>query len=70
MCLIFSFDFWRDRSFREMTDMIFIDIDTVSVWHTLTMIVHEYMSTEYTGTYVQVQEYMSTEYTGTGVQGT
>ena len=53
-----------------MTDMIFIDIDTESVWHTLTMRVHEYMSIEYTGTYVQVHEYMSTEYTGTGVHGT
>ena len=50
--------------------MIFIDIDTESVWHTLTMRVHEYMSIEYTGTYVQVHEYMSTEYTGTGVHGT
>ena len=70
MCLIFSFDFWRDRSFREMTDMFVIDMVAVAEWRTLTGIVHEYMSTEYTGTYVQVQEYMSTEYTGTGVQGT
>ena len=52
MCLIFSFDFWRDRSFREMTDMIFVDIDTVSVWHTLTMRVHEYLC-------AGVQEYRS-----------
>ena len=52
MRLIFSFDFWRDRSFREMTDMIFIDIDTVSVWHTLTMRVHEYLC-------AGVQEYRS-----------
>ena len=55
MCLIFSFDFWRDRSFREMTDMIFIDIDTVSVWHTLTMRVHEYLC-------AGVQEYRVNEY--------
>ena len=40
----------------------------VAEWRTLTGIVHEYMSTEYTGTYVQVHEYMSTEYTGTYVQ--
>ena len=53
MCLIFSFDFWRDRSFREMTDMIFIDIDTVAVWHTLTRRVHEYLC-------AGVQEYSST----------
>ena len=31
MCLIFSFDFWKDRSFREKTDMNVIDIDKVSV---------------------------------------
>ena len=42
---IFSFVFLRDRSFREKTDVIFIDIDTVSVWHRLTMIVDEYLST-------------------------
>ena len=52
MRLIFSFDFWRDRSFRELTDMIFIDIDTVSVWHILTMRVHEYLC-------AGVQEYRS-----------
>ena len=52
MRLIFSFDFWRERSFRDMTDMIFIDIDTVSVWHTLTMRVHEYLC-------AGVQEYRS-----------
>ena len=33
-----------------MTDMIFMDIDIVSVWHRLTMIVHEYMSTWVQGT--------------------
>ena len=38
MRLIFSFDFWRDKSFRERTDVIFIDIDTVSVWHILIFI--------------------------------
>ena len=62
MCLIFSFDFWRDRSFREMTDMIFIDIDTVSVWHTLTRRVHEYLCAgvqEYRS--IGVREYVSTE---------
>ena len=62
MCLIFSFDFWRDRSFREMTDMIFIDIDTVAVWHTLTRRVHEYLCAgvqEYSS--IGVREYMSTE---------
>ena len=37
------FDFWRDRSFSEMTDMIFVDIDAVAVWHTLTRRVHEYL---------------------------
>ena len=60
MCLIFSFDFLRDRSFREMTDMIFIDIDTVSVWHTLTMRVHEYLC-------AGVQEYRVNEYMNTYV---
>ena len=52
------------------TDMFVIDMVAVAEWRTLTGIVHEYMSTEYTGTYVQVHECMSTEYTGTGVQGT
>ena len=43
MCLIFSFDFLAEQMFIEMTDMTFIDIDTVPVWHTLTMRVHEYL---------------------------
>ena len=43
MCLIFSFDFLAEQKFRKMTDTIFVDIDTVSVWHTLTMRVHEYL---------------------------
>ena len=43
MCLIFSFDFLAEQKFRKMTDTIFVDIDTVSVWHTLTMRVHEYI---------------------------
>ena len=60
MRLIFSFDFWRDRSFREMTDMFVIDMVAVAEWRTLTGIVHEYMSTEYTGTYVQSTGCMST----------
>ena len=42
------------------TDMFVIDMVAVAEWRTLTGIVHEYMSTEYTGTYVQVHEYMST----------
>ena len=50
--------------------MFVIDIVAVAEWRTLTRIVQECMSTEYTGTYVQVHECMSTEYTGTGVQGT
>ena len=56
------FYFWRDRSFSEMTDMIFIDIDAVAVWHTLTKRVHEYLCggvQEYSSTWVR--EYMSTE---------
>ena len=52
MCLIFSFDFLRNRSFREEIDMIFIYIDTVSVWHTLTRRVQEYLC-------AGVQEYRS-----------
>ena len=52
------------------TEIFVIDIVAVAVWRTLTRIVQEYMSTECTGTYVQVHECMSTEYTGTGVQGT
>ena len=38
-----------------MTDTIFGDIDTVSVWHTLTMRVHEYLC-------AGVQEYRVNEY--------
>ena len=38
-----------------MTDMIFGDIDTVSVWHTLNMRVHEYL-------YAGAQEYRVKEY--------
>ena len=38
-----------------MTDTIFGDIDTVSVWHTLTMRVHEYLC-------AGVQEYGVNEY--------
>ena len=52
------------------TEMFVIDIVAVAEWRTLTRIVQECMSTEYTGTYVQVHECMSTEYTGTCVQGT
>ena len=48
--------------------MFVIDIVAVAVWRTLTRIVQECMSTEYTGTCVQVHECMSTEYTGTCVQ--
>ena len=45
--------------------MLVIDMVAVAEWRTLTGIVHEYMSTEYMGTYVQSIEYMST-----GVQST
>ena len=55
MCLIFSFDFLAEQKFREMTDTIFVDINTVSVWHTLTMRVHEYLC-------AGVQEYSINEY--------
>ena len=34
-----------------MTDTIFVDIDTVSVWHTLTMRVREYIVNEYMDAY-------------------
>ena len=54
MCLIFSFVF-AEQKFREMTDTIFVDIDTVSVWHTLTMRVHEYLC-------AGVKEYRVNEY--------
>ena len=60
MCLIFSFDFLAEQKFREMTDTIFVDIDTVSVWHTLTMRVHEYLC-------AGVQEYRVNEYMNTYV---
>ena len=43
MCLIFSFDFLAEQKFRYMKDTIFVDIDTGSVWHALTMRVHEYL---------------------------
>ena len=52
MCLIFFFDFWRDRIFSGKNDMIFVDIDAVAVWHTLTRRVHEYLC-------AGVQEYSS-----------
>ncbi len=55
MCLIFSFDFLAEQKFREMTDTIFVDIETVSEWHTLTMRVHEYLC-------AGVQEYNINEY--------
>ena len=55
MCLIFSFDFLAEQKFREMTDTIFVDIDTESVWHTLTLRVHEYLC-------AGVQEYRVNEY--------
>ena len=42
------------------TEMFVIDIVAVAEWRTLTRIVQEYMSTECTGTYVQVRECMST----------
>ena len=56
MCLIFSFDFLAEQKFIEMTDTTFVDIDTVPVWHTLTMRVHEYL-------YAGVQEYRVNGYT-------
>ena len=60
MCLIFSFDFWRDRSFREMTDMFVIDMVAVAEWRTLIGRVHKYMSTGVQDTECRVHEYMST----------
>ena len=58
MCLIFFFDFWRDRIFSGKNDMIFVDIDAVAVWHTLTRRVHEYLC-------AGVQEYGVYEYMST-----
>ena len=52
MCLIFYFEFLRNRSFRGKIDMSFIDIYTVSVRHTLTRRVQEYLC-------AGVQEYRS-----------
>ena len=60
MCLIFSFDFLAEQKFRKMTETIFVYIDTVSVWHTLTMRVHEYLC-------AGVQEYRVNEYMNTNV---
>ena len=47
------------------TDMFVIDMVAVAEWRTLTGIVHEYMSTEYTGTGVQGTEYRVHEYIST-----
>ena len=43
MCLILSFDFLAEQKFIVMTDMTFVDVETVPVWHTLAMRVHEYL---------------------------
>ena len=71
MCLIFSFDFWRDRSFREMTDMFVIDMVAVAEWRTLTRIVHEYRVHGYICAGTRVHEYRVHGYRCTGyiVQG-
>ena len=50
------FCFLAEQMFIEMTVMIFVDTDTVPVWHTLTMRVHEYL-------YAGVQEYRVNGYT-------
>ena len=52
--------FTRLDMYSIRTDLFVIDMVAVAEWRTLTGIVHEYMSTEYMGTYVQSIEYMST----------
>ena len=39
-----------------MKDTIFVDIDTVPVWHTLTMRVHDWGIDEYMSTYLMMTD--------------